>query len=159
MALTILILFYSTVSAAQISALMKEGPASQLQHLTLQGREESLESTLQGLALYVLLVISHSYSGWTPLSHLSAEFKTLLPGLATEEKTKIEKKEKTSRLNQDNLPVVLSLGEIVDPVFLRLCEIPMILYLSSVKYLALLKDEVHYFNDSLSLTVWAISDC
>ncbi|KAJ9557600.1 hypothetical protein OSB04_012214 [Centaurea solstitialis] len=28
-----LILFYSTVSAAQILALMKEGPASQLQHL------------------------------------------------------------------------------------------------------------------------------
>ncbi|KAJ9560357.1 hypothetical protein OSB04_005517 [Centaurea solstitialis] len=47
----------------------------------------------------------------------------------------------------------------VDPVFLRLCEIPMILYLSSVKYLALLKDEVHYFSDSSSLTVWAISDC
>ncbi|KAJ9544220.1 hypothetical protein OSB04_023927 [Centaurea solstitialis] len=39
----------------------------------------------------------------------------------------------------------------VDRVFLRLCEIPMILYLFSVKYLALLKDEVHYFSDSLSL--------
>ncbi|KAJ9543972.1 hypothetical protein OSB04_023679 [Centaurea solstitialis] len=47
----------------------------------------------------------------------------------------------------------------VDPVFLRLCEISMILNLSSVKYLALLKDEVHYFSVSLSLTVWAISDC
>ncbi|KAJ9547357.1 hypothetical protein OSB04_019900 [Centaurea solstitialis] len=92
--------------------------------------------------------LSHSSSGWMPLSHLSAEFKTLLPRLAEKEKTKMEKKEKTSRL-----------GEIVDPVFLRLCEIPMILYLSSVKYLALLKDEVHYFSDSSSLTVWAISDC
>jgi len=34
----------------------------------------------------------------------------------------------------------------------------MILYLFSVKYLALLKDEVHYFSESVSLTVWTISD-